>query len=81
MWYLCFHYKQGRNDYNLNQVQSRDKIKDKIVKKYNYIHYIIKDMGGKNRKFVENEFEKFMDYVYQLKIPLRKPPKLVIINN
>jgi len=23
-------------------------------------------MGGKNKKFVENEFEKFMDYVYQL---------------
>lgn len=80
-WNGIWHYKQVRNDHNLNQVQSRDKIKDKIVKKYNYIHYIIKDMGGKNRKFVENEFEKFMDYVYQLKIPLRKPPKLVIINN
>lgn len=59
-----WHSKQVRKDHNLKQVQSRDKIKDKIIReKYCYDHYIITDTGKKNKSFVINEFNKFIEYV------------------
>ena len=58
----------------MKQVQARDKIKDKIVReKYCYEHYIIKDMGRKNKNFVIKEFNQFIEHVnekYSLEISL-----------
>ena len=63
-WNGIWHYKQVRNGHNLEQVQHRDKIKDKIIReKYDYNHYIIKDMGKKNKSFVINEFKFFLEYI------------------
>jgi hypothetical protein len=62
-WAGIWHYKQVRSDHNLEQVQRRDNIKDSIIKKYGYYHYIIKDMGRKSKKFVIEEFNKFIDFV------------------
>ena len=61
-WNGIYHYKKVTEKHNLEQVQSRDAIKDKIVINHGYKHYIIKDMGSKSKKFVESEFEKFMVY-------------------
>lgn len=59
LWNGKWHYEKVLEGHKLNQVQNRDKIKLKEIKKMNYIPYIIKDMGGYNKRFVEKEFEKF----------------------
>jgi hypothetical protein len=38
-----------------------------IIKKYEYVPYIIKDMGKYNKKFVEQEFELFILMIKGLK--------------
>ena len=59
-----WHYKQVRAGHNLKQVQARDLVKNAIItKKYGYRHYIVKDMGGENKKFVQEEFNKFLEYM------------------
>lgn len=60
MWNGIWHYKQVRHDHSLEQVQSRDKIKQAIIEKHGYTVYIIADMGSKKKKFVEEEFLKFV---------------------
>lgn len=54
-----WHYKQITKKHSLEQVQSRDNIKNKIIEKYGYRPYTIKDMGKYSKKFVEQEFEIF----------------------
>lgn len=63
-WNGIWHYQQVRESHSLKQVQSRDRIKDKIIKKYGYLHYVIKDMGRRNKKFVKEEFKKFCQYLW-----------------
>ena len=63
-WDGAWHFKKITKAHNLEQVQNRDKIKHKLIEKHGYTHYSIKDMGSKNKKFVEQEFEKFCDYIY-----------------
>jgi hypothetical protein len=67
LWNGAWHYKQIIKKQSLQQVQSRDKIKMNIIKKYGYIPYIIKDMGKYNKKFVEQEFEIFILIIKGLK--------------
>lgn len=57
-----WHYKQVRADHKLEQVQSRDKIKKDVVEKHGYSVYIVVDMGSKKKKFVEEEFLKFLTH-------------------
>jgi hypothetical protein len=59
LWNGQWHYKQISKTQSLKQVEARDKIKLSIIEKYNYIPYIIKDMGKYNKKFVDQEFEIF----------------------
>ncbi len=51
---------------SLLQVQTRDRIKVAIIKKYGYTPYIIKDMGKYNPAFVREEFEIFMMNINEL---------------
>jgi hypothetical protein len=60
LWNGIWHYKQISKSQSLVQVQARDKIKIKVIKKANYEPYVIKDLGQFNPEFVENEFEKFL---------------------
>ena len=62
MWNGIWHYKKITKKHNVEQVQKRDKIKIQEIKNMNYIPYVIKDMGGHDKKFVELEFEKFLKY-------------------
>ncbi len=64
LWNGVWHYKKVREGHNLAQVQSRDKIKMKIIKKLGFIPYVVKDMGSWRRKFVLDEFKKLQDFVY-----------------
>jgi len=69
---ICYngvwHYKQLGKKHKLKQVQSRDKIKAKIIKKHNYFQYIVKDMGKFNRDFVEEEFYLFKAMIDNIKL-------------
>ncbi len=64
LWNGIWHYKQVRKDHNLEHVQSRDRIKKKIIEKLGFIPYIIKDMGGFDQQFVIREFIKLRKFVY-----------------
>ena len=64
LWNGIWHYKKVREGHNLAQVQSRDRIKTKIIKKLGFIPYVIKDMGGWSRKLVVSEFAKLQNFVY-----------------
>jgi len=64
-WNGVWHYKKVRENHDLEQVQRRDKIKQKIIQqKFGYTFYTIVDMGGASKKLVEQEFRKFMDFLY-----------------
>ena len=62
MWNGVWHYKEIYEN-SLKKVQNRDALKIEEIKKLGYTAYIIKDMGGENKKFVENEFDKFLKHI------------------
>ena len=60
-WNGIWHYEQLNNfNHKLQQVQSRDKIKKKIVTTNGYAFYEIKDMGKYNKNFVYQKFHEFI---------------------
>lgn len=66
LWNGKWHYKKITQKHSVKQVQNRDKIKLKEIRKCGYIPYIVKDMGGKNFDFVEKTFEKFCVFLLTL---------------
>ena len=67
LWNGIWHYKEGiRPGHSLLQVQTRDQIKLKVIEKYGYRSYVIRDMGKHNPKFVKEEFEKFVEWCKSL---------------
>jgi len=68
LWNGIWHYKQIRKNFSLKQIQSRDKIKLKIIKNNGYEPYVIKDMGKFNKKFVEDQFDILKIYINNLQI-------------
>lgn len=63
LWNGAWHYKQIMKSQSLLQVQTRDRIKLKIIEKYGYKSYIIKDMGKHNTDFVKEQFENFIMFM------------------
>ena len=55
-----FHFIQVKKNMNLSQIQSRDKLKRKIIQSNGYKYYTIKDLGKFNKQFVDNEFNLFI---------------------
>lgn len=66
LWNGAWHYKKITHKHSLEQVQNRDSIKNKIIEKYCYIPYTIKDMGKANKGFVEQEFQIFLFSMIEL---------------
>ena len=66
LWNGKWHYEKITNKHSVIQVQNRDKIKIKEIKKAGYIPYIIKDMGRYNPEFVKNEFNKLTRHIASL---------------
>ena len=67
MWNGKWHYEEMNfkgSHQSLAQIQNRDKIKEKEILNYGYKLYIIKDMGGYNKKFVEKEFNNFIIFLH-----------------
>ncbi|MBS0285955.1 MAG: hypothetical protein JSR17_01450 [Proteobacteria bacterium] len=63
-WNGIFHYKPIRKGMNIEKVKNRDSQKNEAIIRSGYTPYNIKDMGSYNKKFVESEFKKFLDYIY-----------------
>jgi len=61
LWNGKWHYEKITQKHSIKQVQNRDKIKIKEIKKQGYIPYIIKDMGKYDKDFVELQFKKFIE--------------------
>lgn len=68
LWNGKWHYEKITESHSVSQVQNRDKIKIKEIKKAGYIPYVIKDMGRANKEKVEKEFKKFIKFVNQIKL-------------
>ena len=67
MWNGKWRYEEmnfNGSHQSLAQIQNRDKIKEKEILNYGYKLYIIKDMGGYNKKFVEKEFNNFIIFLH-----------------
>ena len=62
LWNGKWHYETvfEKQKSSLKQIQNRDKIKEKEILAAGWKLYIIKDMGGYDPIFVEQEFKKFM---------------------
>lgn len=63
LWNGKWHYEKIKDKHSVNQVQNRDKIKQKEIIGKGYKPYIIKDMGKYDKKFVENKFKEFLVYL------------------
>ena len=63
LWNGKWHYEKITKKHSVIQVQNRDKIKIKEIKKCGYTPYVIKDMGKYNPEFVNEEFNKFINYM------------------
>ena len=63
LWNGIWHYKIVRNNQSLKQIQSRDRIKLKMIEKCGYIPYVIKDEGKFSVKKVNEEFEIFKNFL------------------
>src|ERR1700722_4350822 len=63
LWNGIWHFKQVRKSHSVKQVQARDKIKIDVIKQNGYIPYVVIDMGKYNKKFVEEQFKKFNEFI------------------
>jgi hypothetical protein len=61
LWNGKWHYEKITVKHSVAQVQNRDKIKISKIMAYNYIPYVIKDMGSFDREFVEREFSSMVE--------------------
>lgn len=62
LWNGKWHYEKITEKHSVKQVQNRDKIKIKEIKKLGYTPYVIKDMGKFSKEKVEMEFNKFLKW-------------------
>lgn len=63
LWNGPWHYKKITASHCLRQVQNRDAIKLIEIEKSGYVSYIIKDDGKYNPKFVEEQFNIFINII------------------
>ena len=63
LWNGKWHYEEIMEGTSLKQIQNRDRIKLKEIRKAGYEPYVIKDMGKHNPQFVKEQFETFLSHV------------------
>lgn len=67
LWNGPWHYRQVVRGQSLKQIQNRDRLKLEAIKKCGYTPYIIKDMGKYNPKFVQEQFDIFLQKINETK--------------
>lgn len=68
LWNGLWHYQKITKLHSLEQVQNRDLIKLKEIRKNGYTPYIIEDYGKYNETKVHNEFIKLLKFLEQYEI-------------
>lgn len=63
LWNGKWHYERLSVKHSLCQVQTRDKIKLDEIAKSGYDAYIVKDDGKFDKRFVEEEFKKLVEFI------------------
>lgn len=63
LWNGIWHYAQIKRNSSLKQIQNRNLLKTKEIKKLGWTPYIIEDRGKFNKEFVEQEFDKLVEYI------------------
>lgn len=63
-----FHYKKVYKDQKLERMIAKDRLKEKIIMDNGYTYYTVKDLGGFNKNFVENEFNLFIHKLHFKKV-------------
>lgn len=63
LWNGIWHYKKIAPNQRFEQIQNRDKLKLKAILKYNYVPYIIQDLGQYDVEKVNIEFEKLINFI------------------
>ena len=63
LWNGPWHYRKITEQHNLKQVQNRDKIKIKEIKKCGFTPYIIRDDSVKSSHIIISEFDKLLKYI------------------
>lgn len=64
LWNGKWHYEKITVKHSVAQVQNRDKIKISKIEAYNYMPYVIKDMGSFDKDFVEREFISMVECLF-----------------
>lgn len=60
MWNGKWHYEKLTEKHSVLQVQTRDAIKASEIEKAGFRLYVIKDLGGEDKNFVEEQFRLFV---------------------
>jgi len=63
LWNGKWHYDKITKKHSVKQVQNRDRIKIKEIRKFGYNIYVIKDMGRYDSNFVEEKFIRFLNNI------------------
>lgn len=63
LWNGKWHYEKLTKQHSLEQVQNRDKLKEKAILQCGYTPYVIKDMGGFNPIFVNEKFGELVNWL------------------
>jgi len=63
LWNGAWHYRQCNSKHSVKQVQNRDMLKTKEIRKCGFVEYVIKDDNKNKYKFVDEQFRIFLDFV------------------
>jgi hypothetical protein len=63
LWNGKWHYEKLTKNHSVEQVQKRDEIKIQKITDAGWTLYVIKDMGRHDPAFVQEEFEKFLEFL------------------
>lgn len=63
LWNGKWHHEKLASGHSVEQTQNRDRIKLKEITESGYTAYVVDDFGKYNAKFVQQEFDKFCDFV------------------
>lgn len=63
LWNGRWHYSKITQKHSVEQVQNRDRIKEKEIISADFTPYIIKDLGSFDPGFVKQKFEEFCDWL------------------
>lgn len=63
LWNGSWHFDKLTKQHSVEQVQNRDRLKIQAINSAGYTSYIIEDHGSFNEEFVEEQFQKLLEFI------------------